>query len=203
MTHPFIENTVIPSEVSPGVDANRCGPLGDLPVAPIWRPTDRAHLRLPDQSNNCTPRPPELLAVAPWPEAPELVSPLPSNVVGFVERLDSNSGENPARGIADVTTHMRPAPLAEANVISSVVRGSDVMHKPVLDIDLPAHLIPSSTPGHYHLIIDKEIPWEQYKILLNCLSYVGVLEQGYVDASIDRGYTAVRLPWIRKGQPRG
>jgi hypothetical protein len=34
--------------------------------------------------------------------------------------------------------------------------------------------------------------------LLCCLGKVGILEQGYVNASLERGYTSVRLPWVKK-----
>lgn len=76
--------------------------------------------------------------------------------------------------------------------------GTKTRHKVVLDIDLPAQLIPSSTPGHFHLLIDKELTWGQYTGLLNELARVGIIEDGYVSASIARGHTAVRLPWVQK-----
>lgn len=72
------------------------------------------------------------------------------------------------------------------------------MHRPILDIDFPAELIPSSTDGHFHLYLDKPMTWKQYKKLLNVLSEVGVIEHGYARASIDRGYSSTRLPWVKK-----
>lgn len=86
----------------------------------------------------------------------------------------------------------------QANVITSRVDGTD-LHKPVLDLDLPATLLPSSTPGHFHLLIDKAMTWEAYEALLHALADAGLVEPGYVSASQSRGYTAVRLPWVRKG----
>ncbi|ALJ19561.1 hypothetical protein [Microbacterium sp. No. 7] len=88
--------------------------------------------------------------------------------------------------------------LEEATVITSRTTGGE-KHKIVLDIDLPAKLIPSSTEGHFHLFIDKEISELAYFGLLEALRNVGVLEDGYVSASLARGHTAVRLPWVRKG----
>lgn len=87
--------------------------------------------------------------------------------------------------------------VAQANVITSRVVGTD-LHKPVLDLDLPAKLLPSSTTGHFHLLIDRAMSWETYGALLNALADAGLVEPGYVSASLDRGYTAVRLPWVRK-----
>lgn len=89
----------------------------------------------------------------------------------------------------------------KAQVITSRVADSvseSERHKAVIDIDLPAKLIESSTPGHFHLYIDHEMSWEAYANLLAALRDAGIVEPGYVSASIDRGYTAVRLPWVRK-----
>jgi hypothetical protein len=87
--------------------------------------------------------------------------------------------------------------VGEANLITSRVAGTE-LHKPVLDIDLPATLLPSSTPGHFHLLIDHEMPWNTFVELLEALVKAGLVEPGYVNASLERGYTAVRLPWVRK-----
>ena len=52
--------------------------------------------------------------------------------------------------------------LDQANVVSSLQSGTEpgsrAQHYPVLDLDLPAVLVPSSTPGHSHLYIDLPIP---------------------------------------------
>lgn len=74
-------------------------------------------------------------------------------------------------------------------------------HAPTLDIDIPAYLIPSSTPGHSHLYIDVEITWDKYVKLLNVMAECGILEEGYVKASIAKGGTYVRLPHIKKPPP--
>lgn len=71
-------------------------------------------------------------------------------------------------------------------------------HKLVLDIDLPAKLIPSTTPDHYHLYIDKEIPADKYWDLVQAFVDAGLVEEGYLGASMRRGYTSARLPWVRK-----
>lgn len=76
-----------------------------------------------------------------------------------------------------------------------------VMHAPVLDIDFPACLIPSSTPGHFHLYLDKPVPWLTYRTLLEALAEAGLIEEGYMRASIDRGATYVRKPTCTKPVP--
>ena len=89
--------------------------------------------------------------------------------------------------------------INEASVTTSQVAGSPDMHKPVLDIDLPVKVVPSTTKGHHHhLYIDKAMTWEQYLKLLDVLADVGIIEEGYAGASEQRGFTAVRLPWVKK-----
>lgn len=96
--------------------------------------------------------------------------------------------------------------LEEAEVVTSLtgeqkpaIFGSvDTMHRPILDIDIPMHIIPSTTEGHGHLYIDKELTWWEYKRLLHALADCGIIERGYLNVSIAREHTAVRLPWIKK-----
>lgn len=115
--------------------------------------------------------------------------PLPGQVLRNAEFLDY-----------DEELHREPvADLAEAKILTSEVEGEPGRHKIVLDIDMPAKLIPSSTEGHYHLIIDHEISWPEYQRLLWVMADIELLEEGYVAASDKRGYSAVRLPWIKKG----
>lgn len=123
----------------------------------------------------------------------ERVSPLPGQalrIVGDWEGYDSS--------VSLVDTD----DLERADVITSQVAGPagilGDLHKVVLDIDFPAQLIPSSTPGHFHLLIDVEMAWGNYADMLEAMRDAGILEEGYVSASIARGFTAVRLPWVKK-----
>lgn len=88
------------------------------------------------------------------------------------------------------------ADIETAELISSL--NASGMHRPMLDIDFPAVVIPSTTPGHGHLYIDKEMSWKDYKRLLNLFADLGIIEHGYRGASLARGYSALRLPWIKK-----
>lgn len=72
-------------------------------------------------------------------------------------------------------------------------------HAVLLDLDIPAYLIPSSTPGHSHLYIDTAVPGENYFKLLDALADCGIIEQGYAHASKKKGATYLRLPWVKKG----
>lgn len=88
--------------------------------------------------------------------------------------------------------------LLEATVISSVSTDDPDVHYPVLDIDVRAHLVPSSTSGHTHLYLDHPLTPDQLWKLCDVMAEVGILEPGYVSACKERGYTSVRLPWIKK-----
>jgi hypothetical protein len=78
----------------------------------------------------------------------------------------------------------------------------ETYHRPVLDIDIPMAIVPSSTPGHGHLYLDKVLTWTQYAKLLDVLAEVGIIEPGYRDASHAREFTSVRLPWVTKGDAK-
>ena len=109
-----------------------------------------------------------------------------------------------------------PAPIFESTVVSSPrtdasapkPRSFDDLfdsgpnpereHALLLDLDVPAYLVPSSTPGHSHLYVDVRIPESKYMKLLEALGNAGVIEDGYVVASQARGGTALRLPWVKK-----
>ena len=81
---------------------------------------------------------------------------------------------------------------AEADLVSSEVGFG--LHKPVLDIDFPAQLVPSSTPGHFHLYLDKEMIWPVYRKLLEALADAGVIQEGCARHAIRRGASHARLP---------
>jgi hypothetical protein len=89
-------------------------------------------------------------------------------------------------------------PLQEANAVSSRYHFGEDMHRVVLDLDMEALLVPSSTKGHYHLILDKVVPWEIYQELLMALARAGIISSGYAEASIIKGATWIRTPWNKK-----
>lgn len=105
------------------------------------------------------------------------------------------------KDIAEYKTTVMPEPVAssdEANIVTSLVDGKEKTHAAVLDLDFPHVYVPSSTPGHGHLYIDKEMDEETYWLFLEMLVDLELLEPGYYQASKARGYSAVRLPHIKK-----
>lgn len=93
--------------------------------------------------------------------------------------------------------------ISEANIATSIREDiGDPSAKPVhallIDLDVPAWLVPSSTPGHSHLYVDVAIQEDAYFRLLRELANCGVIQNGYAGSSIHRGGTALRLPWVKK-----
>ena len=107
-------------------------------------------------------------------------------------------------GHADIVTSIEKRPhyplTTDGEEMSLDFDNPEYWHTPVLDIDVPAALVPSSTPGKHHLYLDVPMTWETYVKLLDVMAEAGILEPGYVGASKARGFTAVRLPWIRKNR---
>ena len=66
-------------------------------------------------------------------------------------------------------------------------QGKDGYHYQCIDIDIPIRVVPSSTPGHSHLYVDEPITWDTYKNLLEALAEAGIVEEGYLNASVDTG----------------
>jgi len=91
-------------------------------------------------------------------------------------------------------------PESRATLVSSEISGS-TLHAPAIDLDVPAYLIPSSTPGHSHLYLDTPMPWWKYRLLLRVLTFVGILEPGYYKASVRRRATHLRRPGVTKSTP--
>lgn len=98
-------------------------------------------------------------------------------------------------------TKFETGQLDEAKLLGS--RVDKDRHIIALDLDMPAALVPSSTPGHYHLYIDHEISWDEYVSLLDLLADIGVIEPGYAEVSKRRKETHLRTPWTVKGEYHG
>jgi len=129
-------------------------------------------------------------------EPPEPEDEVPGSiprVLREVRKWGSDSQE-PRPGGPEIVTD-----IEHANIVTSEIEGKPGYHAPVLDLDIPHVYVPSTTEGHGHLYLDVKLDWYQMHRLLTTLSQLGIIEEGYARASIDRGYSAVRLPWIRKG----
>lgn len=94
----------------------------------------------------------------------------------------------------------------QANVISSELRSTWLKnrHHIAVDIDREAWLVPSSTERHSHLYVNMGagIPWDDYVAWLEASAKIGLLEKGYVQVSVKRGHTDLRLPWVSKADQK-
>jgi hypothetical protein len=141
---------------------------------------------------------------APLNTPPPKRHPFPGNQLLHVTHLsgDSNDTEDHPDDVRTPVTDLDQAAVVSSKMADPlfVFPGEEIeLHRPVLDVDLSMHIIPSSTPGHGHLYIDKPMTWAVYERLLDALAAAGIVEQGYVNVSKERGFTAVRVPWVRKG----
>lgn len=87
----------------------------------------------------------------------------------------------------------------DANLIGSK---ADILepdgHLPVIDMDLPCHLEPSTTPGHFHLYVNKVVAWDKYVAVLKAMYEAGLVEEGFYEMTVSRGESFVRPPWVAK-----
>lgn len=122
----------------------------------------------------------------------------------FANNIDLGTQPN-SEGSSFVDQRTVGVDLREAQVITSLRQGSIPgqpagIHYPLLDLDLSAQLIPSSSPDHFHLYIDHPLAWTKYRTLLSTLGEIGLLGDGFVSASLLRGYSSLRLPWVKKAE---
>lgn len=107
-----------------------------------------------------------------------------------VEERETDDGYGPTGHFVNVRVPTDEGD--EAVLVGSPVIGSVGLHLPCLDIDYDAQLVESSTPGHFHLFLNKPVPWRKYKRLLRALAACDLIEPGYARASIARRATFLR-----------
>lgn len=128
------------------------------------------------------------------PKAKKLTPPLAGMLYAIVNKFGKSDQFTTTTKPADTVT----ADIAKANVITSMVAEDVTKHKFVVDVDFPVTVIESSTPGHSHLYIDFTMEKDVYFELLAAMVKAGLVEEGYVGASESRGFTSLRLPWVKK-----
>lgn len=111
------------------------------------------------------------------------------------------------RGLYTTVTPVSDSPYEEdperlpATHDNAVLVGSKLPngnHMPVIDLDLPCTLVPSSTPGHFHLYINKEMTFGQMLNMLQMMTDAGVVQPGFNRFSRERGQAFVRYPGVTR-----
>lgn len=120
----------------------------------------------------------------------------------FVNKANIDDYQDSATSLANELKNQEPMQSSseDANLVVSAT-STDVKnctHYPVIDIDVPINIVPASRIGHTHLYINHPVSQEGMFEILCVLAKHGIVEEGYVQASSARGYSAVRLPWIKK-----
>lgn len=71
---------------------------------------------------------------------------------------------------------------------------SGSMHLPVIDLDFPCRLVESGTPGKFHLYLERPVEFGKFVKVLHAMAEAGLVEWGFHDVTLERGYASVRHP---------
>ena len=82
----------------------------------------------------------------------------------------------------------------KANLVGSKTDLEEDGHLPVIDMDMPAHLEPSTTPGHFHLYVNKVVPWDKYVNLLNAMRDAGLVSESTLRCPLSAGRLSFASP---------
>lgn len=150
----------------------------------------------------------EMVARASWGPEPQ---PTPSKFLNLLQKVVTFKvavfGKDSEDNMVDdpKVRDARPVPAEEANIASSLLKTGrrsigGRRHIIAIDIDHPAILVDSSTPGHHHLYVDIPggIPEGAYVEWLEACVKIGLVQPLYVEATRTRGHSDLRLPWVAK-----
>lgn len=113
--------------------------------------------------------------------------------------FDKSMEPDPRKNL-EVTTDLNEADIVTSEVVPLFGFPNAVpKHMVMFDVDIPMVVIPSTTPGHNHVYFpNTHVSKNDLFNVLDALAGAGIVERGYAEASKARGFTALRLPWVRK-----
>ena len=88
----------------------------------------------------------------------------------------------------------------DANIVSSEKRNSN-LHDLFLDLDVDHFYTKSSTQYHGHLAIKADLKLEDVIEILEVLCKHKIIQEGFLQATKDRGWAALRMPDLDKRDP--
>jgi hypothetical protein len=128
------------------------------------------------------------------------IMPTASEIKDIIGNRIMHRTSEPIKSDSQETKHPDPefldADHDNATLVTSMTTTG--WHMPVIDIDLPCMLVPSSRPGHFHLYINKKMPFEDMLDMLRAMNMAGVVQDGIIHHVQRRGYASVRYPGVTK-----
>jgi hypothetical protein len=119
--------------------------------------------------------------------------------------LDLDRGATPIGDVLALpfgpSASMRAVERLQAALIDTglVTEETEILRHTLLVVPrVPWRVVPSATPGHAHLYMDCALDEGRWTQVLHLFTAAGIVEEGYRAASIARGYTSLRLPWVPK-----
>jgi hypothetical protein len=89
----------------------------------------------------------------------------------------------------------------DANLISSQKYSDRDKHSLMLDLDTTHYYLPSSSHGHGHLVFNTHLSFDAIVEILTVLNKHGIVQDGVLEATKDRGYISLRPPGVDKHNP--
>lgn len=93
-----------------------------------------------------------------------------------------------------ITSVVRPYSYG-TNSNGDVVEDNEyILHAPIFEVNVPCAVVPSEKPGHYNIIIDKYMIWNDYDALLFSLCTMGFIDNDYYGNVINAGMSYASIP---------
>jgi hypothetical protein len=119
----------------------------------------------------------------------------------FVRRLTTvttQNGELDPSGVDDQPERVE-VPIEDALLFSAKRRYGTDRYALLLDIDIPVHVVKSSS-GNTHLFFDVDLSKAEHDDILHALGAAGVIQDGYMRSGVrSKLGSTLRLPWVKKG----
>jgi hypothetical protein len=131
---------------------------------------------------------------------PDIPLPSPAAIQDTIGNRIMHRTTEPIKSDSQETKHPDPefldADHDNATLVTSMTKTG--WHMPVIDIDLPCMLVPSSRPGHFHLYINRKMSFDEMMAILRAMNDAGVVQDGIINHVQRRGYASVRYPGVTK-----
>jgi uncharacterized membrane protein YgcG len=74
--------------------------------------------------------------------------------------------------------------FADARLVSGASVGPvGILTNPYMEFSVPYKVYPSSTAGHFHLVLEKEVPWILYRDILRAMRWARLIGEKYLALS--------------------